>query len=49
VDQEKLDSLAKAPAPGQPAPVPTPSKEAGLEEANEKLASLLGKNPGRPR
>jgi ABC-2 type transport system ATP-binding protein len=47
VDEQKLDSLAQAPAPAQPAPAPAPSKEAGLEKANEKLASLLGKNPGR--
>ena len=47
VDQEKLESLAKAPAPAAPAPPPTPSTEAGLEQANEKLASLVGKNPGQ--
>jgi ABC-2 type transport system ATP-binding protein len=46
VDQEKLESLAKAPAPAAPAPASVSSKEAGLEQANEKLASLLGKNPG---
>jgi ABC-2 type transport system ATP-binding protein len=46
VDQEKLDSLAKAPVPAQPALAPAPPKEAGLQEANEKLASLLGKSPG---
>jgi len=47
VDQKKLDSLAKAPAPAGPAPPAAPSKEAGLEQADEKLASLLGKNPVR--
>ena len=47
VDQKKLDSLAKAPAPAGPAPAAAPSKEAGLEQADEKLASLLGKNPVR--
>ena len=46
VDQVKLDSLAKAPAPAAPAPAPAAAAEAGLEQANEKLATLLGKNPG---
>ena len=46
VDQRKLESLAKAPAPA--APAPALPKDAGLEQANEKLASLLGKNPGPP-
>jgi len=46
VDQVKLDSLAKAHGPAAPAPAPAPATEAGLEQANEKLATLLGKNPG---
>ena len=46
VDQVKLDSLAKAPAPAAPAPAPAPAAETGLEQANEKLATLLGGKPG---
>jgi ABC-2 type transport system ATP-binding protein len=47
VDQQKLDSLAKAPASTAPAPAAAPTKEADLERANEKLASLLGNGPAR--
>jgi ABC-2 type transport system ATP-binding protein len=43
VDQERLDSLAQAPAPAAPEPAPAPASAAALEQANGKLASLLGK------
>jgi ABC-2 type transport system ATP-binding protein len=46
VNQEKLESLAKAVAPAAAAPAPAASEAAGLEKANEKLASLLGKKTG---
>ncbi len=47
VDQEKLEALAKAPAPvgPVPAPAPEPDKAAQLDQANQKLAALLGQ-PG---
>jgi len=46
VDQAKLEALTKAPAPAAPAPAPAPGpeRETELEQADEKLASLLA-NP----
>ncbi|MGA2865017.1 MAG: ABC transporter ATP-binding protein [Verrucomicrobiota bacterium] len=46
VDQAKLEALTKAPAPAAPAPAPAPGPDRAteLEQADEKLASLLA-NP----
>lgn len=45
VDQQKLDSLARATVP-TPAPAPAPKQPAEeIEKANEKLASLVNKKP----
>ena len=48
VDQQKLDALTQPPAPAPEAATPEkvkPAAEPSLDQANEKLTSLLGKKP----
>jgi hypothetical protein len=42
VDQQKLEALTRPAAP-EPAPVPEEERPRDLQQANDKLSSLLGR------